>query len=733
MRYRWILLVALLAGCGGGGGGNEGAVSTVARFAFVANLGTTDGVHGTLSAFTVNATSGLLRHNGYVVTTSGAGLTSVAVDPSNRFVYTTNAAGVWGYAINATTGALTSLSNSAFTDGGGNPVAIAIDPLGRFAFVANGGLGVSAYTVNATTGVLTPVATPVAAGGVPNSIAVDPSGRFVYVASQGSNGVSQFSINATTGALTALAPSLVATAVAPLGIGIDPSGRNLYVVGAGATSNVLGFTIGANGTLTPFVSGPVAAGTDPRAITFDAAGHFAYVANQTSNNVTVFQVTNGVLSAPVSAATQGSQTWTAALEPSGHFAYAVNQGSGDVTLFSVNAANGSLSPQGSVAARFSPGSIAFTRSTSAVTYTPRFAYTGNLGSNDVSAFRIDAGSGALTLVTNPPIASGGVKPFPVAADPTGRFLFVGHEGTSNVQAFSINAASGALTALGAAVATGGANADGLTVDPSGRFAYAGNVDSANTGVLANQTITPISINTGTGALTAGTPVQSGGSQPFSPVVDPSGRFLYTADLASSNVSAFLINPSTGGLTAVSLQPFAAATSLSPFALVVSPSGRFVYVANFTDTSFAGTGNISVFKINLGSGALSEISGSPYPVGSVPRSIAIHPTGRFVYVGNEGDSTVTAYQADPSTGALTLVTGTPGSPFPVGGALRPIAVDPSGRFLYAGRTGAAGVSAFAIDSTTGALGTVIGGAPVATGNGTTTGVSPFTITTTGTIQ
>jgi sugar lactone lactonase YvrE len=61
------------------------------------------------------------------------------------------------------------------------------------------------------------------------------------------------------------------------------------------------------------------------------------------------------------------------------------------------------------------------------------------------------------------------------------------------------------------------------------------------------------------------------------------------------------------------------------------------------------------------------------------------------------------------------------------------VDPSGKFLYAAQTGAAKVSAFPIDPTTGAIGTVIGGAPVPTGDGITTGVSPFGITTTGTIQ
>src|SRR5262245_55936938 len=116
MRYRGLLLVVLFAGCGGGGGGNEGAAPPpVARFAFVANLASVSG-GGELSAFTVNSSTGQLRHNGYVVTTSGGALTAVAVDPSNRFVYATNTSGVWAYSINATTGALSLVAGSPFKD-----------------------------------------------------------------------------------------------------------------------------------------------------------------------------------------------------------------------------------------------------------------------------------------------------------------------------------------------------------------------------------------------------------------------------------------------------------------------------------------------------------------------------------------------------------------------------------------------------------------------------------------
>jgi 6-phosphogluconolactonase (cycloisomerase 2 family) len=502
----------------------------------------------------------------------------------------------------------------------------------------------------------------------------------------------------------------------------------VYVALRGAaTSNVLGYTIGANGALTPFPSGPVSAGNAPRSIGFDPSGRFVYVANETSGDVSVFTITAGGVLSPGASAAAGNLPWTAAVDPSGAFAYAVNQGSGEVTMFRINSTDGTLSKTGSVAARFSPGSIAFTRGTSAVSYTPRFAYTANLGSTpgDISAFRIDAGSGALTLIGTP-VASGGTQPFPIAAHPSGRFLYVGHQGSDDVAAFSINATTGALTAIGTPVATGGADADGLTVDPSGRFAYAGNVDGANPGTPANQTISLFSIDATTGAIaTVGSPVASGGLQPFSPAVDPSGRFLYTANFNSANVSAFRINPANGVLSAITGQPFSVTVASGPFSLVVSPSGRFVYVANKS------TSNVSVFAINLADGSLSEISGSPYAAGSGPRSIATHPSGRFVYVDNENDSTVHAYQVDPSTGVLTLVTG---SPFAVGGGPRPLTVDPSGRFLYVGRTGAGGVSAFAINQTTGALVLPeIGGAPAPTGDGVNTGISPFGITTTGTIQ
>jgi uncharacterized repeat protein (TIGR01451 family) len=86
-----------------------------------------------------------------------------------NFAYVANAVSndVAGYTINVTTGALTAIPGSTFPAGCG-PASVAVDPTGKFAYVANSGhwynsscvdngSDVSGYTINATTGALTTI------------------------------------------------------------------------------------------------------------------------------------------------------------------------------------------------------------------------------------------------------------------------------------------------------------------------------------------------------------------------------------------------------------------------------------------------------------------------------------------------------------------------------------------------------------------------------------------------
>ena len=102
------------------------------------------------------------------------------------------------YTINPTTGALKSTGTIAT---GKDPVSVAVDPAGKFAYVANyGSNDVSMYTISATTGALTSIGT-IAAESKPSSVAVHPSGKFAYVTNANSNSVSMYGIG-TTGTLT---------------------------------------------------------------------------------------------------------------------------------------------------------------------------------------------------------------------------------------------------------------------------------------------------------------------------------------------------------------------------------------------------------------------------------------------------------------------------------------------------------------------------------------------------
>ena len=134
---------------------------------------------------------------------------SVTVDPTGKFAYVANqfSDDVSQYRIE-TNGTLSALSPATIA-AGGSPVSITVDPTGQFAYVANQlSDDVSQYGIEAngtlsllTSDPLTP--NPVGAGDGPFSVAVDPSGKFAYVANSGSDNVSQYSIG-TDGRLSPL-------------------------------------------------------------------------------------------------------------------------------------------------------------------------------------------------------------------------------------------------------------------------------------------------------------------------------------------------------------------------------------------------------------------------------------------------------------------------------------------------------------------------------------------------
>ncbi len=111
------------------------------------------------------------------------------------------------------------------------------------------------------------------------------------------------------------------------------------------------------------------------------------------------------------------------------------------------------------------------------------------------------------------------------------------------------------------------------------------------------------------------------------------------------------------------------------------------------------------SVTLGSAQLDAQSVVPLaiPTGPFPSEAAFSPSGRSLFVGGLGGG-VSAYSVEPATGQVSIV---PGSPFATPGPAQAVAVDPTGRFLYAGGrrvfpTLTYFVSAFRINLATSAL-------------------------------
>ena len=301
------------------------------------------------------------------------------------------------------------------TPGAVDPQSIAVDPTGKFAYVAslgcNGGTGgyLSMYTINPTTGALASIGLPVTTYGYGfygEPVTVDPSGKFVYVTNLGDvydygdgadGSVAMYAIDATTGALTSTGtingncPGLCF----PSSVVVDPSGRFAYAPANGSNPGSAGsvsmYTINATtGALASI--GTIPTDTGPGSVAVDPSGKFAYVTNSNSNDVSMYTInsTTGALTSIGTIAT-GASPISVAVDPSGSFAYVANYGSNNVSIYSINATTGALTSIGTTAAGSNPTSIAIHPSGT-------FAYVTNSNSNNVSMFTINPATGALTLI-----------------------------------------------------------------------------------------------------------------------------------------------------------------------------------------------------------------------------------------------------------------------------------------------------------------------------------------------
>ena len=302
---------------------------------------------------------------------------------------------------------------------------------------------------------------------------------------------------------------------------------------------------------------------------------------------------------------------------------------------------------------------------------PEFAYV--LNGDSVSMYTVDSCNGSLTPTTPATVATGSspTQPAPeqMVADPSGRFAYVANpvsnaEDAATISMYTINPMTGVLTPTTPATVPTGFLPQGIAIDPLGKFVYTANSD--------DNTVSMFTINQNTGLLTPTSPAAvPAGRSPDAVTVDPTGKFAYAANQDDDTISMYNINPSTGVLTPTT--PATVPTGGSPFQITVSPNGKFAYVPNENDDNVTG---LSQYTINSETGVLTPNTPEFVTTGEQPTGVAVDLSGKFAFVVNRMDSSISMYTIDPVTGNLTSngIAGTGGSPFR-------IVVDPSGKFVY----------------------------------------------------
>jgi 6-phosphogluconolactonase (cycloisomerase 2 family) len=338
------------------------------------------------------------------------------------------------------------------------------------------------------------------------------------------------------------------------------------------------------------------------------------------------------------------------------YAYVANYDTNDISAFKVDVATGALTWVGNTPTGTGPGSVV-------VNSKGTRAYVPNYDSNDISVYNIDASNGTLRQIGG--AVATGTWPAALSIAPSGRFAYAANFISNSISIFRIDATSGALTNLGT-VATG-TNPRHLVIEPTGRFVYTANWGSRNISVFA--------IDATTGSLIpVGSPLSVSGT-PFNLTTDRAGSHLYMTDFLNvaggNSVSLLHIDQTTGALTADSAVTSAGA---HPIAMVLDASGRFAYVAN--NLNGAGGNSVSAFTVDTNSGAITPIDcgcgQSGYAAGTNPSSVTASPTGTHLYVSNVTSNDITVYSIHSSSGALTRVgTTTTAGAYPMGIAFTPV--------------------------------------------------------------
>lgn len=305
----------------------------------------------------------------------------------------------------------------------------------------------------------------------------------------------------------------------------------------------------------------------------------------------------------------------------------------------------------------------------------------------------------------PQLAAEITNPSFLVVHPNGKWLYaIGEVGSAagkkggTIAAYVIDASTGKLTPLNTQ-SSGGDGPCHVWVDASGKCVLAANYGGGSV------TSVPIKDDGSLGEPGSfiqhtGSSVNKGrqkGPHGHCIVTDPANKFALACDLGLDKVLIYKLDPTKATLTANDPAFGATPPGSGPRHIAFHPGGKFAYVINEMDCT------MSAFAWDGAKGELKLIESVSTLPGERQRGystaeVQVHPSGKFVYGSNRGHDSIVVFIVDQSTGKLTRVQ----NESTQGKTPRHFTLDPSGRFLIAENQGSDNAFVFSVDQVTGKL-------------------------------
>lgn len=324
------------------------------------------------------------------------------------------------------------------------------------------------------------------------------------------------------------------------------------------------------------------------------------------------------------------------------------------------------------------------------------------GSQGIYRFRFDPETGGVEGFC---LAAEAANPTFLAIHPNGRFLYAVNavadfrgERTGAVSAFALDAATGELKLLNQQPSAGPGPCH-LVVDRTGRHLLVANYVGGSVASLPLETDgtlgPPRSVFQHKGSSV--NPERQEGPHAHSINLDAGNRFALVADLGLDRVLIYRFDAEAGTLEPHNPPFVALKPGAGPRHLAFHPSGRFAYVINELDST------VTAFSYDGEAGRLTEIQNIPtlpegFSAENYPSEVLAHPNGYLLYGSNRGHDSLATYRIDPETGCLTLIAYQPSG----GGWPRNFNFDSSGRWMIVGNQNSDNLLVFRVDPESGLL-------------------------------